>query len=356
MNLEQIGYADPFQSAFEQLRDGSLFPARVASEHRGHYRLWCETGALSASLRGRVRHEADTQGLPAVGDWVAARLTPDEGDAVIEHVLTRRGVLVRKEAGRTSEPQVLAANVDVVFLVSSLNHDFHPRRIERTLAMIWESGAQPVLLLTKLDLCADPTEALEAARSVALGVPVHALSVHEQRGLDVLGSYLGVGRTAVLIGSSGVGKSTLLNHLLGEQHMETRAIRAGDDRGRHTTTHRALFALPTGGVLIDTPGIRELGLYAAGGGLERAFEDVEQLASTCRFPDCGHAGEPGCAVVQAIEAGELDTSRYGSYQKLRREEAHHARRADQREALSHKNDVRKLHKHIKSVMRHHPKR
>jgi ribosome biogenesis GTPase len=294
--------------------------------------------------------------MPIVGDWVAARIDPHGSGATIEQLLPRRGALVRKSAGGTSTPQLLAANVDVAFLVSSLNHDWNPRRVERALAMIWESGAQPVLLLTKLDLCPDPTPQLAAASEVALGVPVHALSVYEQRGLAVLAEYLAIGRTVALIGSSGVGKSTLVNHLLGESRTATRAIRSADDRGRHTTTHRELFELPSGGLLIDTPGLREIGLFDAEAGIELAFEDIEQRANDCRFHDCRHGGEPGCAIAAAIANGELDRARYAAYQKLKREEAHQARRADQRLAQTHRVELRKLHKRIKSEQKRHSKR
>ncbi|MET0386313.1 MAG: ribosome small subunit-dependent GTPase A, partial [Polyangiales bacterium] len=330
MTLSRLGWADPFKSALTSLGDDSLIPARVASAQREHYQLLSETGAVPAALSGKLRHAADSGGLPVVGDWVAARLDPSGERAIIHAVLPRRGALVRQQAGGTSLPQVIAANLDCVFLVSSLNQDWNPRRIERALALIWEAGAQPVLLLTKRDLCPDPEPQLQAAAEIALGVPVHALSVHAEQGLAALDSYLAEGRTIALIGSSGVGKSTLVNHLLGEERLATRAVRDGDDRGRHTTTHRELFEVRAGGLLIDTPGMRELALWDAQSGLEVVFDDIEQLAGACRFHDCQHQNEPGCAIRAAITSGELEPARLRAYQKLQREEAHNARRTDER--------------------------
>ncbi|MEY4575299.1 MAG: RsgA2 [Pseudomonadota bacterium] len=355
MNLVRFGWADPFKTALTTLQDTSLIPARVASAQREHYRLWTENAVLPAAISGKLRHLADRGELPVVGDWVAARSDPNQEQAVIHALLPRRSALVRQAAGNTMEPQVLAANVDLVFLVTSLNQDWNPRRIERALALVWEAGAQPVLLLTKLDLCPDASAQLEAARAVALGVPVHALSVLDTRGLEVLDSYLAPGRTLALIGSSGVGKSTLVNYLSGEERAAVSGIRA-DERGKHTTTHRELFELPGGGLIIDTPGMRELGMWEAQSGLDVTFQDLEVLAGDCRFHDCQHEREPGCSVQAAIAAGTLDAARYAGYCKLQRELAHQARRSDERLQVQYRTDTRKLNKQRKADQKTHPKR
>jgi ribosome biogenesis GTPase len=337
MTLVAIGWAEPFQSSFQALEDDTLIPARVASAQRGQYTLWCEHGSVPAHVSGRLHHQADPGQLPVVGDWVAARLDARRERAVIEALLPRRGALVRKRPGTDHHPQVLVANVDIVFLLSSLNHDWNPRRVERALALTWESGAIPVLVLSKLDLCDDPSTQLAAAARLARGVPVHALSVYSGEGCAALAAYLSAGKTAALLGSSGVGKSTLANHLLGSEQLEVGEIRAGDDRGRHTTTQRELFTLPSGGLLIDTPGLRELGLWKTEEGLQTTFDEIVALARGCRFGDCSHSGEPGCGVVQALEHGVLDPARYHAYAKLKREEAHHARQADPRLMRSYRN-------------------
>jgi ribosome biogenesis GTPase len=288
-----------------------------------------------ASAAGKLQYEASGRGeLPAVGDWVCASVRPEEGRATIHRLLKRRTMISRKGAGSVTDEQVLAANIDTVFLVNSLNQDFNPRRIERYLALAWESGARPVVLLTKADVCEDPAEAAAAIERIAPSVPVHVVSALEGRGLEALAAYLGCGQTSVLLGSSGVGKSTLVNRILGEQRQEVREIRSNDGRGRHTTTSRQLIFLPDGGMLIDTPGMRELQLWGTDAGSEQAFQDIEEAASRCRFTDCGHqAGTPGCGVQAAIESGALPSERVESCFKLRRERAFLDRRKDKK-ALS----------------------
>jgi ribosome biogenesis GTPase len=356
MELDRLGWAEPFKTAFETRSDPTWIPGRVVSSQREHLRLWTDTGIVPAALSGRLRHAAGEGELPVVGDWVSASLAPSSELAVVQAVLPRRTVLARKRPERSSELQLIASNVDVVFAVTALNFDFSPRRLERALALIWEGGAQPVVLLTKLDTCDDPQPFLEQAHSVALGVPVHALSAHSGEGLDALPEYLAPGRTIALIGSSGVGKSTLVNWCLGEQRAATSETRSDDDKGRHTTTARELFAMPDGGVLIDTPGMRELGLTEASAGLETAFEDVEALVANCRFADCQHRNEPGCAVQSSLQRGELDVARYASYQKLQRELAFEHRRRDERARVEHQREVRKLFRQRAKATRSHPKR
>ena len=343
MDRMPLGWTRAFEHALFELDDPELHAARVFSSEREHYRVLTREGeAYAAELTGRLRRDAAPGELPVVGDWVAVRLLAQEQRAVIAACLPRRSALLRKRVGTASAPQVMAANLDVVYVVSALDPDFNPRRIERALALIWESGAQPVLLLSKLDLCDDPEPYLQAAREVALGVDVYALSAQTGEGVDVAFAGLRSGTTAALIGMSGVGKSTLLNRLLGQDQQRTAAVRESDARGKHTTTRRELFVLASGALLIDTPGMRELGMFEGEEGLQSAFDDVQTLAADCRFADCGHGGEPGCALRSAIERGELSEERLRSYQKLERELAHEARRHDQQAALAHRQQIRKL--------------
>jgi len=318
--LPRLGWDDGWAAAFAEHADLGLAPARVAIQHRGAYDLILETGETRAAAAARLAREGE---LPAVGDWVA--LDPETG--LVEAVLPRRTALSRKEAWHAAREQVLAANVDVAFLVQSLPHDFNPRRLERYLAMAWESGAQPVVMLTKSDLVDDVTEWLSAADAVTLGAcPVVAVSARTGENLDEPLAFLDGNRTAVLLGSSGVGKSTLVNALAGSDVLATNDVRAADSRGRHTTTHRQLLVLPRGGVILDTPGMRELQLWDAD--LGQAFGDVEEVAARCRFADCRHEREPGCAVRAALADGSLPGERWQSYVKLQRELAALAARRD----------------------------
>lgn len=355
MNLIQFGWRceGHIASAFAPFANADFVVGRVGLEYRGNYRLYTEYGELPAVLSGQLRHQA--QGLeayPAVGDWVVARLHDDATHATIHHVLPRQSQFVRKAAGARTEAQVVAANVDTVFLVSGLDHDFNLRRIERSLVMAWESGANPVILLNKADECDDVEEAVAGVAGVAPGVSVIPISALTGYGVEALAAYLQPGYTVALIGSSGVGKSTLTNFLLGKCVQETQAVRADDQRGRHTTTHRHLLQLPSGALLIDTPGMRELQLWSGSEGLEATFSDVDALAEQCRFRNCQHGQEPGCAVQAAIASGELDSSRFRSYQKLQREQRYLAERQDSLASLNTKRRWKSIHK----AMRHHPKR
>jgi ribosome biogenesis GTPase / thiamine phosphate phosphatase len=351
MTLDELGWTEVLQCALAELGDDALAPARVSAAQREHYRLWTEDGEYEGELSGRLRHEAGAGALPVVGDWVAARLVPQGRGATLVACLPRRGVLVRKRVERAGEPQVLAANLDAVFLVTSLNREFNPRRIERALAIIGEGGAQPVLLLSKLDLCSEADRYREQAEAVALGVPVHSLSAHTGAGLSELSAYLQPARTVALIGSSGVGKSTLVNTLLGGERLQTQPIRDADDKGRHTTTTRELFVLPGGALLIDTPGMRELGLWDAAEGVRTAFDDVAQLAAQCRFPDCQHQSEPDCSLKASVAAGTLEPARLQSFLKLQRELAHEERRRDERAMFEHRQKQRRLFRERKRQLR-----
>lgn len=314
--LDALGWDDRLEQAFAHHAALGLEPARVVAEHRGGYVLRAAADELSAVARGRLRDAAILSGaLPAVGDWVALRLTGG-GRGVIEAVLERRTCLVRKAAWREADAQVLVTNVDTLLVVSDLVRDLNRRRLERYLALAYESGAAPVVVLTKLDACREPGERLVEAGSVAFGVPVLCVSNVTGEGLELLEPYLVPGRTIALLGSSGVGKSTLINRLAGRELLPAGGVRA-DGRGRHTTRHRQLVVLPGGALLVDTPGLRELQLWE--GDLDEAFADVEEIAARCRFSDCGHLSEPGCAVHAAIASGLLDPARLESYRRLDRE-------------------------------------
>ncbi|HEY7198243.1 MAG TPA: ribosome small subunit-dependent GTPase A [Gaiellaceae bacterium] len=329
-DLTALGWDDARAEQFEPHAQAGLTPGRVAVQHRGAYDVLTEDGELRCDVAGRLYEEASSPAdLPAVGDWVAVAARPEEGAGTVQAVLPRRTKFSRKTAWQASEEQVLAANVDVAFIVTSLNDELNLRRLERYLTLAWESGARPVLVLTKADLADDVPAAVAAVESVAFGAPVQAISSVSGEGLDAIRAHLGPGVTAALLGSSGVGKSTLVNTLAGEELLETREIR-DDGKGRHTTTRRELVQLPGGALVIDTPGMREVQLWIAEEGLEEAFSDVTELFEHCRFSDCAHESEPGCAVKEAIANGTLAPERWESYLKLQRELARLERRLDKR--------------------------
>jgi ribosome biogenesis GTPase len=316
----RLGWAPELDEPFAPHAEAGHVPARVTIQNRGLYVVAGDDGELEAEVTGRLRHEATGGGeLPAVGDWVALRPPQGDGRATIAAVLPRRTKLSRKVADREVEEQVLAANVDVIFLVTSLNRDLKLRRLERYLATAWESGASPVILLTKSDLADDADERAAEVEAIAFGVPVHVISAVTGEGVDALPAYFEGHRTGVFLGSSGVGKSTLINALAGEELQAVAEIRAADDRGRHTTTRRELLLLPGGGIVIDTPGMRELQLWESDEGMDTAFADVAELITQCRFSDCAHKQEPGCAIRQALADGMLSRERWDSYTKLQRE-------------------------------------
>jgi ribosome biogenesis GTPase len=317
--IEQYGWSESLALAFEPHARAGHLPGRIVVQQRDAYLVATDDGELTAKVSGRLRHEAREAGHPAVGDWVALSANLAERTATLHAVLPRRTAFVRRAADSVQTAQVIAANIDVAFVVTSMNADLNPRRLERYLAAAWQSGARPVVLLTKSDLSDAPQALAAEITALAAGCPVLVVSARKGVGLDVLMEQVLPGETCVLIGSSGVGKSTLVNALLGEERMATQEIREADARGRHTTSHRQLVLLPGGGLILDTPGIREVGLIDADEGLAMAFDDIERLAETCRFRDCGHANEPGCAVRDALKTGALDPARWASFQKLGQE-------------------------------------
>ncbi len=337
-NLSFLGWSESFEQALAALQDPGLEPGRVVASSHDLTLVQARDGELWCRPTGRFRVESEADNtVPCAGDWVALRRYPDGSGGALEALLPRRSLLTRAETGgrdRTSggrgRAQALAANVDFTFLLMGLDANYNPARMERLVAVGWASGAQPVVVLTKADLAEDPDSYARAIEASAPGVPVHCVSAVSGQGMVPLRALIAAGTTAVLIGSSGVGKSTLLNRFAGEELRRTAEVRAGDGRGRHTTSLRELFLLPGGGCLIDTPGLREVGLAEDDGSLEQAFSDVAVLAAACRYRDCSHQSEPGCAVKEALALGELSPERYESYLKLRREARAAAARSDGR--------------------------
>jgi len=332
--LPALGWDDAWQDLFNSHRDAGLVPGRVAVQHRGEWDVLTEDGEVRARVPGRLRHEAgSTADLPVVGDWVALR-EPANGRATIQAVLPRRTRFSRRAAhdpgSQATREQVVAANVDVVFVTASLADAVSPRVLERYLTLAWESGARPVILLTKADLEPDPDAVASEVGEIGGTVPVHAVSTRTGLGLDAVRAHVPPGVTGALLGPSGVGKSTLVNALVGEERLATGSV-AEDGSGRHTTTRRELVLLPGGGIVVDNPGMRELHLWVADEGLEDAFEDIAELAARCRFSDCRHEGEPGCAIEEALADGRLAPERWQSYRDLQRELAELEERLERRE-------------------------
>lgn len=343
--LEKLGWTTDLATRFAPLAREGLAPARVAVVHKDLYGLYAPTGELWAEVSGRLRHRSTSQAdLPVTGDWVAIQPRPAEGRATIQSVLPRRSLFSRKAAGAVTEEQAVAANADAVFLVCGLDRDFNVRRIERALILAAESGAPPVVVLTKADLCDDASVRKEEVERIVDAVPVLVASAVTGQGMEVLATYAGPGLTVALVGSSGVGKSTLVNRLLGRDAQTTAEVRVHDGRGRHTTTRRELIAVPHGGWIIDTPGLRELQLWADEQALPAAFADLDALRAECRFRDCRHESEPGCAVLAALADGRLPAERFASFVKLRKEVRHLALRQDAWARQVENRRIRSMHK------------
>ena len=353
MTLSSLGWNEFFASAFQPYSDLGFVPARVALEHKHAYVLLSAFGELTATCTGKLLHDAVRRAdLPAVGDWVIVRIRPGEARADVHAVLPRRTKFSRAAVGGSGTEQILATNVDTVLLVTGLDQNFNLRRIERYLAVAWESRAQPVIVLNKSDLHADPAAAQQEVESIAIGAPVVAVTATDIAGIAPLQPWLEPGRTLALLGSSGVGKSTLINLILGETRQLTAAVSDAVGKGRHTTSHRELLIAPSGTLVIDTPGMRELQLWnITATTVDTTFADVAEIAGQCRFRDCTHREEPGCAIQAALTNGALDFDRWQSFQKLQREQAYAARKADPRLARESKSDWKKINRAMRQNVR-----
>lgn len=344
-NLENFGWNLFFQQHFQNINIPGAVPARVISESKGAFQVYSQHGELSAVISGKMRHSVKAEEVyPAAGDWVAVKPLLAERKCIIQAVLPRKSKFSRKAAGERTQEQIVSANVDTIFIVSALDgsRSFNLRRLERYLTLAWSSGATPVILLNKVDLCPDIDTYIRATEEIAPGVSVHPVSARERVGLDALKYYLVKGNTAAFLGSSGVGKSALINALLGVEKQETGEVRQGDGLGRHTTTRRELILLPGGGIVIDTPGMREIQMWAGEEDLQGAFHDIETLAEGCRFGDCSHDRESGCAVRAAIERGELSPARLESYLKIQKELIYLASREEGSTRLYEKAKFKKI--------------
>ncbi len=350
LNATELGWNSHFEESFGPYGDDGYAAMRVIRENRGSYLAISELGKYSCGISGRYRHEARSKAdYPAVGDWVAASPRSNERRATIHALLPRRNAFSRKVAGQVTDEQVVAANIDTVFVVTGLDHDYSLRRIERYLSVAWDSGITPVVLLNKSDICADLEERILEVESAAYGTDVIALSAERGDGMERLNIYIETGKTVAFLGSSGVGKSTIINSLLGAGRMKVNAVSSGRGKGRHTTTHRELVVLPGGGMVIDTPGMRELQVWGDDDGLAQVFGDIELLASNCRFRDCTHENEPGCAVRDALLRGTLPADRYESYLKLKREYDYLASRRTMKASAIEKARWKKISKLIRQL-------
>ena len=350
--IEDFGWNPFFQKHFQTLKTSDSVPARVVSESKGSFQVYSQHGELTAKISGKMRYRAgEEKQYPSVGDWVVVKPLFNEHKGIIHAVLPRKSKFSRKVAGERTAEQIVSANVDTVFIVSGLDggRNFNLRRIERYLTLAWSSGATPVIVLNKVDLCPDANIYIGSVEDIAPGISIYLVSAKKQVGLDALRNYLTKGNTAAFLGSSGVGKSALINALLGVEKQEIGEVREDDRMGRHTTTKRELILLPGGGIVIDTPGMREIQMWAGEEDLQGAFHDIEMLAKRCRFSDCSHNVESGCAVRAAIDRGDLDPARLESYRKLQNELTYLASREEGSTRLYEKLKYKKIAKWSKEL-------
>lgn len=346
LRLESIGFDARFAANFAADLEQGLRPARVVFEGRSEFRVLTEFGEMPAMVTGKLLYESDGRAeLPIVGDWVAVDVLDESPKrAIICAILPRVSVFSRKEAGKRVRQQPVAANIDTVFITMGLDGDFSVRRVERYLSLAWESGAAPVVLLTKSDLCADSAARAAEMECAAPGIPVCVISTVMGEGLDQLDAYLTPGRTVALLGSSGVGKSTIINYLMGDDAQSVKAVRESDSRGRHTTTSRRIFVTPSSALVVDTPGMREIQLWNASDGLGETFSDIQEIAVGCRFLDCRHESEPGCAVRRAVDEGRIDSGRMENYHKMLRELKYLELKQDTSSACAERAKWKQIHK------------
>ncbi len=350
MNLTKYGWNKFFEEHFAQFSNEGFSPGRVAIGHKSQYILYTESGEMTAEISGKFHFiSGDKSDFPAVGDWVVIRAIPDENKAIIEQILPRQNRFSRKSAGAKTEEQIAASNIDIVFIMSSLNQDINLRRIERYLTLAWECEVTPVIILSKADLCDIIYEKLSEVEAISFNTKIHVISAEENTGLGELTQYFENNKTVAVLGSSGVGKSTLINILSGREKMKVSEIGEYKDKGKHTTTHRELILLPSGGLIIDTPGMRELQLWEGSDGVAETFQDIEKFIGQCKFSDCKHDTEPGCAIKTAINNGEIDEDRYNSYLKLQREVSYFERRQNNKAALAEKKKWKKLSANAKKI-------
>lgn len=352
MNLESLGWNSFFAREFDPYLQQGYTVGRVAKEQKKSYVLYTESGEIAAEISGKMRYLASLRtDFPAVGDWVVINFVNGAEKATIYEILPRTSKFSRKIAGKQTDEQIIATNIDTVFLVSGLDRDFNLQRIERFLILIWESGASPVVILNKADLCDDIEEVKREVESIAPYIPIIVLSAIENQGIDALLPYLAPGKTVTLVGSSGVGKSTITNQLAQQEIQAVNSLRK-DERGRHTTTNRELIILPFGGLLIDTPGMREIQMWSGSEGFQETFTDINELAKQCRFRNCQHDLEPGCAVQQALLDGTLDERRLHHYEKLQHEVDYATRKQDRKAYLAEKERWKKIHKAMRKNPKH----
>jgi ribosome biogenesis GTPase / thiamine phosphate phosphatase len=351
ITLKEYGWNNTCEVNWKKINNEKYVPGRVTLEHKKMYRVITTEGEWLCVCSGSMQYDAtERKDFPAVGDWVAVEKMPGEERGIIHAILPRISLFSRKVAGMTIAEQIIAVNIDIVFLVMSMNKDFNARRLERYLVAAYDSGATPIVVLTKKDMCDDPSFYVEKAQSIALGAEIFAVSNVTGEGIDELTALLKNNKTAALLGSSGVGKSSLINAILGSEMMAVQDIREDDAKGRHTTTHRELIKIPTGGILIDTPGMREFQLWDNNESLDSGFQDINELANNCKFNDCQHNNEPGCAIQNALSTEELAEDRYSSYLKLQKELAFLDRKMDRAAQAGERNKWKKITK----SMRNHP--